>query len=79
MTRVQIPAYHDAWMMGDRYGEVVEQLTSRIKGMNRRASVEIVKVRLDKSGKTIRVRLDDCTIVDTYREPRDSIEDQPHR
>jgi hypothetical protein len=23
MTRVQIPAYTDRWMMGDRYGEIV--------------------------------------------------------
>jgi hypothetical protein len=62
--RVQIPAYTDRWMMGDRYGEVVDKLTSRIRGMNGRASVEIVKVRLDKSGKTVRVRLDDCTVVE---------------
>jgi len=63
--RVQIPAYTDRWMMGDRYGEVVKVTKSK-----KRAFVpggynvsEIAHVKLDKSGKTVRVLLDDCTEV----------------
>ena len=64
--RVQIPAYTDRWMMGDRYGEVVK--TSR-KALakpgiaNAFAVVEIAHVKLDKSGKTVRVIFSDCTVV----------------
>lgn len=50
--RVQIPAYTDRWMMGDRYGEVVK-VTGRI-------GEKIAHVRLDKSGKTVRVVYADC-------------------
>lgn len=66
--RVQIPAYTDRWMMGDRYGDLVK-IT---RGGKRRAGVraallsgqhgdvEIAHVKLDKSGKTVRVILADC-------------------
>ena len=73
-TRVQIPAYTDRWMMGDRYGTIVR--TSRLKpaqavraGLLTRdrygfgQSPEIAHVRLDKSGKTVRVILADCEII----------------
>jgi hypothetical protein len=56
MTRVQIPAYTDRWMMGDRYGEIVKTIKSRIG-----KEYTIAHVKLDKSGKTVRVVLDDCT------------------
>jgi hypothetical protein len=72
--RVQIPAYTDRWMMGDRFGEVVR--ISRMRPANAvRAALltkrphgvyeprEIAHVKLDKSGKTVRVILDDCTEV----------------
>jgi hypothetical protein len=68
--RVQIPAYTDRWMMGDRYGEVVK--TSRYGKVGTRArlltgarsvDIEIAHVRLDKSGKTVRVILNDCVVV----------------
>ena len=55
--RVQIPAYTDSWMMGDRYGEVT------LQGKLRNAKGEladIVRVKLDKSGKSVRVWLADC-------------------
>ena len=67
--RVQIPAYTDRWMMGDRYGEVTRTYTR--KGEGRRIApntviegprVEMVVVKLD-SGKSVRVPLLDCTIV----------------
>ena len=66
MNRVQIPAYTDRWMMGDRFGEVVKVVWSKpgvaaergIKG-----PIEIAHVLLDKSGKTVRVVLNDCTAV----------------
>jgi hypothetical protein len=59
--RVQIPAYTDRWMMGDRYGEVIKLSKGRKAG--RLCDIEIAHVKLDKSGKTIRVQLDDCTLV----------------
>lgn len=56
MTRVEIPAYTDRWMMGDRYGEIVRTF--------RRGDVEYVEVRLDKSQKRAIALLSDCTPVD---------------
>ena len=74
MTRVQIPAYTDRWMMGDRYGVVVKVTRRRRTTENRvRAALltarphdpdpEIAHVKLDKSGKTVRVYLADCEVV----------------
>ena len=68
--RVQIPAYTDRWMMGDRYGTVTR--TYFKKGEGRRVapntvvvgpSFEIACVKLDISGKIVRVLFDDCTVV----------------
>jgi hypothetical protein len=68
--RVQIPAYTDRWMMGDRYGEVTSTYLKKTDG--RRVApntviagprVEIARVKLDISKKTIRVLLADCTVV----------------
>ena len=42
--RVEIPPHTDEWMRGDRYGEVIHGLK---KGF--------VHIKLDKSGKTIRI------------------------
>lgn len=42
-TRVEIPAHYDAWMRGDRYGEVIGPGT--VPG--------VVRVKLDKSGKVV--------------------------
>ncbi len=59
--RVQIPAYTDRWMMGDRYGEIT------LRGKLRNAKGELadmVRVKLDKSGKSVRVWLDDCIPVE---------------
>ena len=69
--RVQIPAYTDRWMMGDRFGEIVKTTISRRKRAGVRAAlltdargdVEISHVKLDKSGKTVRVIIGDCTPV----------------
>jgi hypothetical protein len=62
--RVQIPCYTDRWMRGDRYGEIVK-MTKRSTGLTHgtRTPVKIAHVKLDKSGKTIRVLLDDCVVV----------------
>jgi len=61
--RVQIPAYTDRWMMGDRYGEIVkvtrDRCSHRASGLGR----EIAHVKLDVSGKTMRFLLDDCEVV----------------
>jgi hypothetical protein len=51
-------------MMGDRYGEIVKVTKSRRRMIGSGYNVqEIAHVKLDVSGKTIRVRLDDCTEV----------------
>jgi hypothetical protein len=72
MTRVQIPAYTDRWMMGDRYGEIVKVTRSAPRRAGVRAALltgrrhrpaEIAHVKLDKSGKTVRVILADCTVM----------------
>ena len=69
-TRVQIPAYTDRWMMGDRFGEIVKvgkRFLARHHRSPRRnddGPVEIATVKLDKSGKTVRVVLDDCQVLD---------------
>jgi len=51
--RVEIPAYTDHWMKGDRYGMIVKQS----KTVDNRL---ILHVLLDKSGKTTKVMSDDC-------------------
>ena len=75
MTRVQIPAYTDRWMMGDRFGVIVK-VTNRLVAAStngvraalltsarHRDVVEIAHVKLDKSGKTVRVVLADCQVL----------------
>ena len=69
--RVQIPAYTDRWMMGDRFGVIVKITRMRPAQAVRAALLtkrpheprEIAHVKLDKSGKTVRVILDDCEVV----------------
>ena len=70
--RVQIPAYTDRWMMGDRYGEIVKVTKAKASRAGIRAALltnvrfvttEIAHVKLDKSGKTVRVILADCEVV----------------
>ncbi len=51
--RVQLPAYTDAWMRGDRYGEI-RKVTRNKQG------AEIAHVLCDVSRKTRKVLLDDC-------------------
>lgn len=68
-TRVQIPAYTDRWMMGDRYGTIVRikkahpanAVRASLLKKHRWTETDIAHVKLDKSGKTVRVYLDDCT------------------
>lgn len=50
-NRVQVPAYTDRWMRGDRYGELI---SVNCQG--------VARVRMD-SGKVCRFRFDDCTRV----------------
>lgn len=60
--RVQIPAYTDRWMMGDRYGEIVKVTRGKVK--DRWGDLpEIAHVKLDKSGKIVRVILNDCEVL----------------
>jgi hypothetical protein len=53
--RVQIPVYTDRWMRGDQYGTVV-----KVVRLPKSGAREIAHVKLDKSGKTVRVLLNDC-------------------
>ena len=64
-VRVQIPAYTDRWMQGDRYGVIVKVTKKTVSNGKPDGFVlrEIAHVKLDKSGKTTKVVLDDCTFV----------------
>jgi hypothetical protein len=63
MTRVQIPAYTDRWMRGDRYGNVVKT-TRRVRLHTNGEIEEVAHVLLDESNKVVRVILADCEIID---------------
>jgi len=59
--RVEIPAYTDRWMMGDRYGEVVRQSVKVVNvGRDHFEARAVYAVKLDKSGKRVRVIAEDC-------------------
>ena len=74
--RVQIPAYTDHWMRGDRFGEVVRISRMKPGAVHVRARLltkerpdyhdgkfELAHVKLDKSSRTVRVILADCEVV----------------
>lgn len=63
MTRVQIPAYTDRWMMGDRTGEIIKTVTIISRAFMPPQEYELVDVKLDRSGKTVRVILADCEVL----------------
>jgi hypothetical protein len=50
-------------MQGDRFGEVVKVTKARKANGSLAKGTEIAHVKLDISGKTVRVLLDDCTVV----------------
>lgn len=60
-TRVEIPIWTDRWMMGDRCGDVVKIVRRKLKGDAE--PVEIAYVKLDISGKTVKVIYTDCRVV----------------
>ena len=64
--RVQIPAYTDRWMMGDRFGEVVK-ITKQRRATEPKGSHNVIReiahVKLDISGKTLKFLFEDCTEV----------------
>lgn len=55
--RVEIPAYTDRWMMGDRFGAWLKTTKRKPDGAS------VAHVKLERSGKTVRVLLDDCRIL----------------
>ena len=59
--RIEIPAYTDRWMMGDRFGNLVN--VTRRRGKPGGPVHEIAHVRLDRSGKTKAFLLEDCRVV----------------
>ena len=54
--RVQIPAYTDRWMRGDRFGEVVKRIPAAPGERDK------YRVRLDKSGTVRTFIADDCEV-----------------
>lgn len=62
--RVQIPAYTDAWMQGDRYGEVTSQRPSVAVRDKHGNLVTIARVKLDLSGKTKPFIFEDCEVIE---------------
>lgn len=54
--RVQVPAYTDAWMSGDRYGTVVRAPHHIMRG-----DTLYVDVKLDVSGRVQKFAADDLT------------------
>lgn len=66
MMRVQIPAYTDRWMMGDRYGTVENIRWMMLAGKTTKAKIktEVAYVRLDKSKKKQKFILADCTVIE---------------
>jgi hypothetical protein len=52
--RVEIPPHLDAWMRGDRYGEIVSTMKTK---------PSFARVKLDKSGKVVAVHMDYLTPV----------------
>jgi hypothetical protein len=71
-TRVQIPAYTDMWMRGDRFGNVIKVAKAKA-GVRARlltedprrysGDIEIAHVLLDKSNKVVKVVLADCEVL----------------
>lgn len=60
--RVQIPAYTDRWMMGDRFGQVLKVYRKR-NNAHGEPEKEVARVKLDLSGKVMLFWLGDCTEV----------------
>lgn len=54
--RVQIPPSTDEWMSGDRYGTVA-------KTVENSAGVVIAHVIMDRSGRTLRFRMDRLEVI----------------
>jgi hypothetical protein len=63
LTRVQIPAYSDHWMRGDRYGEVTGTVKRWVYKPIGTVAVQMYRIKLDKSGKTVRFPVDDCEVI----------------
>ena len=51
-TRVELHPGTDAWMRGDRYGEIVGTSTQRATG------TILFKIKMDKSNRTLKVHPD---------------------
>lgn len=74
MTRVQIPAYADSWMRGDRFGEITKTLNvepttagdryAYRNCINSDGTITMAWVKMDISKRTLIWPLDECTIVD---------------
>ena len=61
--RVKIPPYCSAYRSGERTGTVLKIGKLNDLGADRKGSIQIVRVKLDNSGKTILVDLGDCELL----------------
>lgn len=59
--RVEIPAYTDRWVMGDRYGQVLATTEARPE-IGRLCAT--CRVKLDKSGDVRTYIADECRVLD---------------
>ena len=57
--RVQVPAWSDCWMRGDRYGEVI----SDTRTFYARNEDHIYRIKLDKSGRVVRFFGEDLEVL----------------
>lgn len=56
--RVEIPPHMDSWTRGDRYGLVV------VINWSLKSPARIARVLLDKSGKVVRVPVENLTVIE---------------
>ena len=68
-TRIQMHAATSEWMQGDRYGTVVGYGRKRMYASHARGRMNIdlvapLRVKLDKSGRTVRVHPENVFVVD---------------
>lgn len=60
--RVKMPVWTDAWMMGDRFGQIVRTYKAR-KNIIVAGGYTVAVVRLDISRHTVRMKLDDLEFI----------------
>lgn len=62
--RVQLHPRTDRWMMGDRYGEVSKEIRLEINNLAVLPEKKLVAVKMDRSGKTLKVHPGNLILID---------------